>query len=243
MKRHGNWRVGTGKWVGILGLLLFMLNAFSAFNAAAEDEYNFSWLDPDKKIYVLQNRKYQKAGKVLLSAMVGPGWSNPYRDTFNIDPRLAFYFSENWGIEAFYTVIRNSENTTYTALKKTAATTIPVVREVTAQYGALVHWAPWYAKINFFNWILYFDWYLEGGFGNVNTQVDLNTAAAGKPNFQQQNKFAVFVGTGHQFHLSHHFVARLDVMGAYYNAQPLGNTGDSEWFSNYNFTFGIGFRP
>jgi len=38
-----------------------------------DDEYNFNWLDPEKKIYVLQNRKFLKGGHVLLS-VTGGGW-------------------------------------------------------------------------------------------------------------------------------------------------------------------------
>src|SRR3954465_6960282 len=38
----------------------------------ADDEYSFNWLDPDKKIYVLQNRRYLKAERAELSVLVGP---------------------------------------------------------------------------------------------------------------------------------------------------------------------------
>ncbi len=209
--------------------------------AGDDDEYNFSWLDPDKKIYVLQNRKYQKAGRVLFSGMLGVGWSNPYRDTFNIDPRVAFYVSESFGVEFFYEFVSNSENNTYQALKDAAPNTAPLVREIKNQYGALAHWVPWYAKINFFNEILYFDWYLEGGLGGINSQVVDAIHNASNPT--QQNLMAIFVGTGQQYHLSQHWLVRLDVLGSFYSAQVDGTSGDKKWFSNYNFTAGIGFMP
>ena len=31
-----------------------------------DDEFNFSWLDPDKKVYVLQNRKYRKKNRFAI---------------------------------------------------------------------------------------------------------------------------------------------------------------------------------
>src|SRR5690606_17981279 len=66
-----------------------------------ENEYNFKWLDPDKRVYVLQNRKFEKSGRLLLSGMVGIGMSNPYRNTYVVEPRVAYYLTETVGIEAF----------------------------------------------------------------------------------------------------------------------------------------------
>ena len=34
---------------------------------SSDEEYNFKWLDPDKKVYVLQNRKYRKALRPFFS--------------------------------------------------------------------------------------------------------------------------------------------------------------------------------
>jgi len=148
--------------------------------------------------------------------MIGSVGSNPYRNTFAIDPRVAYYFSEAWGFEVFYQAISNSSNGTYDALRTAAPNALPNIREITAQYGAMVHWVPWYAKINFFNEILYFDWYLEGGAGSIKSQLDTNTFAARAPNFQPENLFAIYLGTGHQYHLSQHFIVRLDVLGSFY---------------------------
>ena len=38
--------------------------AASGDGSNSDDEYNFNWLDPEKKIYVLQNRKYLKANRL-----------------------------------------------------------------------------------------------------------------------------------------------------------------------------------
>ncbi|MEK6704889.1 MAG: hypothetical protein AABZ06_03800, partial [Bdellovibrionota bacterium] len=142
--------------------LLWLTMLTAAWSEAAESsagdlggEYNFTWLDPDKKIYVLQNRRYTKANKLFVSAMVGPGFSNPYRSSYNLDPRIAYYFSEALGFEAFYGLTSNSGNNTFDALQRASPNTWPLVREIRSQYGLLVHWVPWYAKINVFNKILY----------------------------------------------------------------------------------------
>jgi outer membrane beta-barrel protein len=204
-------------------------------------EYNFSWLDPEKKIYVLQNRKYTKTGHVFLNLLGGPGFSNSYRTVWNLDPRIDYYFSESFGIEAFYTQTFNSPNNTFAALQTTSPTTLPIVREINNELGFMAQWVPWYAKINFFNNILYFDWYFQAGAGQLGTTI----SGAGTSNAfaaQNQSLFALYAGTGHLYHLNENWQVRVDFTGAYYRAPLQGNVGSSTWFSNYNFEVGLGYR-
>ncbi|MBC7693337.1 MAG: hypothetical protein H7222_16350, partial [Methylotenera sp.] len=70
---------------------------------AKSDEYDFSWLDPEKKIYVLQNRRYLKANHIMLSAMIGSASSNPYRNAQSFEGRATYFINEAFAIEAFYT--------------------------------------------------------------------------------------------------------------------------------------------
>jgi outer membrane beta-barrel protein len=205
-------------------------------------EYNFNWLDPEKKIYVLQNRKYEKAGHAMATLMGGPGLSNSYSTAWNLDPRIAYYFSEAFGIEAFYTVTFNSQNNTFKALSQTSPTTLPVVRQFKNELGFVGQWVPWYAKINVFNKIIYFDWYFAGGAGQVDTQIDTRTNTNQPQQLQDQKFFALYAGTGHLYHLTTDVTVRLDFTGSYYRAPLQGNVGDSTWFSNYNFAIGFGYR-
>ncbi|MEK6579385.1 MAG: outer membrane beta-barrel domain-containing protein, partial [Bdellovibrionota bacterium] len=156
------------------------------------------------------------------------------------DPRVAFYLSESLGIEGFYTLTSNSANNTFDALKGTGTTVSPVIREVKSQYGALLHWVPWYAKINVFNKILYFDWYLAAGAGTLQTVAITNSFTT--PTSLSQSLFSLYAATGHQYHLTRSFTVRLDFSGAYYKAPLFGTTGSETWFSNYNFVAGIGLR-
>lgn len=209
----------------------------AAFIDDNRKDFDFSWLDPDKRVYVLQNRKYQKSGKVYLSLLGGIGAHDSYRNTYSIAPKLAFYFSEEWGIELFYTYSFNVENNAAQALNQASPGAQPVVREFQSQMGGLLHWAPWYAKINVFNSILYFDWYFEAGAG----MLQANLFQLGNP-AGNQNLLGVFLGTGHQFHLSQHWSIRLDVLATLYSAPIFGTTGDNAWFSAFNFNIGLGFR-
>jgi outer membrane beta-barrel protein len=214
-------------------------------DARPDDEYSFNWLDPEKKIYVLQNRRYLKANHFLLSVMGGPGLSNPYRTVLNLEPRVAYYFSEAFGVEGFYTIVFNSPNNTVVALQTATATTLPVVREIRSQAGGLAHWVPWYAKINVFNKILYFDWYFAGGAGAVGWSAGYSGSVNPRDSTTTDNpinKFAVFAATGQQFHLNESLTVRLDFMGAFYTAPIVGTAGDTAWYSNYNFGIGFGIR-
>ncbi len=239
MKSHHYW-LGVSTFV-VLTSAVELTAANRAFAANTDDEYNFNWLDPEKKIYVLQNRRYTKAGKVFVSALFGSGFSNPYRSTLNIEPRFAYYMSESFGAEFFYTYTSNSSNNTQRALEN-ASTTLPVIREIRSQMGAMLNWAPWYAKINVFNKVLYFDWYLSAGVASMNTAVDTRTSTAAASNFQTQNLVGIYVGTGHQFYISESFIGRLDFSGTFYQAQVFGTSGENTWFSNFNLGLGIGLR-
>ena len=67
-----------------VGVLTFVALITSVTSTTSKAEYDFSWLDPDKKIYVIQNRKYLKAKRALVSVLGGLGLSNPYRTTYNV---------------------------------------------------------------------------------------------------------------------------------------------------------------
>jgi outer membrane beta-barrel protein len=237
MKHQGWVFVASLFFIGLLPQAFFL-----PVRAEASEDYSFQWLDPDKKIYVLQNRRYEKSGQLLLSLMGGFGGNSAYKTTYNLDPRMAYYFTEEWGVEAFFIFSRNNNNNSLRALKRSSPQAIPVLREVTNQYGGLLHWAPWYAKINFFNWILYFDWYLTAGLGLSQTDVDLNTKATGAPQILKESLVTYYVGTGHQFHLTERWVFRMDFLAGFYRAPVFGNEGESVWFSNIGFDLGVGLR-
>ncbi len=206
------------------------------------DEYNFNWLDPDKKVYVLQNRKYLKGGHPVITAMGGTGFSNPYRQTLNVDGRLDYYINELFGIEAFYTYTFNYTNSTITALNIAAPNTLPSVTEIRSQMGGMIHFVPWYAKLNMFNMILYFDWYFGAGVGAINAYTDTRTQVSAASNYVQQNLIGYYFSTGHIYHLSQSFLVRLDFTGSIYQNYINGTAGTMTWFNNLNIAMGFGWR-
>jgi outer membrane beta-barrel protein len=240
-------KMKTWSAIGILVLSVFLyISSSYAASSSSDDDYNFSWLDPDKKIYVLQNRRYRKTGNPDIFIMGGISLGDTYRNVYMVQPRFGVWFTEELGIEAFYADRFNSVNNAYKALSQAintnGVTSSPYIREITSEFGILFNWAPWYAKINVFNSILYFDWYFSFGLGELGTQAGPETIQTQPASWTTENLFAVYAGTGQMFHLSEHWKVRLDFLGHFYSAPIYVNSGDKAVFSNFDFSLGIGYK-
>lgn len=230
----------TYGWVLALGTIVSM--AGGGVSRARAADYSFAWLDPDKKIYVLQNRKFTKAGRPSIAIGGGLGLSNPFRNTTVINGQVEYFFSEELGIDLFYAQSFQTNSAVYNQLRTQVPTALPTAREFRGQYGALIKWIPWYAKINVFNSILYFDWHFAGGVGQIASDVDINTNASSAANYVSQTLLGIYLGTGHTYHLNDNFDVKLDLLGSFYQAPEFGNTGSSYWFSNFMLSAGVGYR-
>lgn len=206
-----------------------------------EEDYDFSWLDPDKKIYVIQNRKYLKGNKIELMVGLGPNISGPYTEGFSLIGRGAYYFNEQFGASVILATQSNSESTTFTELKDTT-NTFPNVRDITGFFGASVIWVPFYGKLNLFNRIFYIDWPLELGLVSVSTDTDLNTRVGSNANIVSTTHTGFFFSTGLKFFISRMFAARLDMMSIFYSAPKVLNgtvQSENKSFNDYYLTFGV----
>jgi outer membrane beta-barrel protein len=211
------------------------------------DEYDFSWLDPDKKIYVVQNRKFTKASHLELATGYGIGMGETYRTQRQWNVRGTFYFSEHWGISGIFFNNYNSENDTMAQLKNVSST-VPSVRDTDQYYGVSVMWLPFYGKVNLFNQIFYIDWHFEAGIGNAKTEIDLNQRASSPPSIQFDDFSAFHWGSGWKFFINRHWGARMDFLATYYKApnglRPGNATGQTDGsedntYDNYYLTLGL----
>ena len=83
--------------------LLLCISLISGVVVANEKSvYEFSWLDKDKEIYVLQNRKFRKVGKVYVGAGGVKTISGAFVDSYGGTLRGGYFFSEDWGIEGVF---------------------------------------------------------------------------------------------------------------------------------------------
>ena len=237
--------------VGLISLFCFLQKPLAQAEGGEEEaitgekgEYDFSWLDPEKKIYVVQNRKYTKAKHMEMMLSGGFGMGQPYRSTWVMVPRLAYYFSESWGLSALGVFAANSENSNILELKQISASSFPNVRDVKSFVGGGAVWVPFYAKINTFNRIFYIDWHWEAGLASVSTQVDLNTSATGDPRLQFDNYMGFYWGTGQKFFVSKNFAVRLDLLGLYYKPNIVQRgvaQTTTQTTSNYYLTLGASY--
>ena len=201
-----------------LALLSSTLSA-PALRADEKDLYDFMWLDPDKKVYVLQNKVHKKAQSVYLNVGYGKGLSSTFQDTSLLHTNFGFYLTEEWALEGLYSKYNNSDNDDLENLKRLNGS-IPFIRSIESNYGLLAKWSPFYGKINTFNKIFYFDWSFGLGLGKINSKSNATSVAVPtQANTTSDEKYtSVIAKTGFSFHASKNIHIGLDVLLNNYKA-------------------------
>ncbi len=212
--------------------------------AAEKDLYDFLWLDPDKKVYVLQNKVHKKEHTVYANLGVGLGLSSTFQDTSLIHGNAGFYLTEEWAIEGLYTSYSNTDNEALTNLKNLNGS-IPFIRKTKSNYGVLAKWSPFYGKINTFNKIFYFDWAFGLGLGKLNTESNstsvTNPAAA---NVYKSESYTSVIGkTELTLHATKNFQINLGlIMNSYKAPGPVINGQVKEKIrNNFDSILSVGF--
>src|SRR3989338_11308296 len=124
--------------VTILWILVLCLpTAPSPADAGENSTYSFSWLDPDKEVYVLQNRKFRKNGNFMMSAGGGMTLSGAFVDAKHLQGRAGYFFKEEWGLEGLYSHNQGKENSTANSVRNEGNSgSAPFRRIVKNYYGA-----------------------------------------------------------------------------------------------------------
>jgi outer membrane beta-barrel protein len=234
----------TNLFFALLFCFLFIGPSLArAEDSPDKDEYDFSWLDPDKKIYVVQNRKFTNGQRAELSVGGGFGIGQPYRSATVIVPRFTYYFNESFAISALATLASNSTNGNFDELRSLTSV-IPEVRDVKSFVGGSVMYLPFYAKFNIFNQIIYMDWDFELGLDSVTSEIDLNYSSTGNSNVTSASYTGFHWGTGMKFFLNRNFAVRLDFLSLMYSAPGALNgvisSNNNSYTSNY-LTLGLSY--
>lgn len=207
--------------------------------------YQFKWLDPDKEVFVLQNRKYRKKGRLYLSLGGGITTSGPFTDATVLQGRAGYFIGEEWGIELLFSKNNNKTNDTFEGVRRVAQV-VPFVRQTTNYLGGMLLWSPFYAKINTFNSIIYFDWIFGLGAASIseeNNQTSLGTNTF--ENLREETHSALMWDVGMQFYLGQNWAIRLDFTAAHYNAPEALQTSlssEEDINSNYDLTLALAVR-
>lgn len=232
-----------------LGLLTLVsatsLLGSKKLSASEGDLYDFLWLDPDKQVYVLQNKVYEKKGTFYANLGYLYGVSNEFQDTHGLHLSAGYYFTEELAFEVFGNTYSNSNSESYENLER-INNSVPFVRRLESFYGGMVVWSPFYGKVNTFNKVFYFDWSIGLGAGKVNAESNALTAA--DPNqassFAKESYTAGAIKTGLRFHATENIHLNVEYLRTTYKAPgPTINSrpGEEKFRANSDLIFSIGF--
>ncbi len=233
-------------------LVLFL--AFNHLNSFASEDslYDFLWLDPDKSVYVLQNKLYKKTNSFYLEIDGGLAFGDEFLNTHNVNLKLGYYLNEEWGIELFGSKYFNSFASNKEQVKNVAGV-YPFLRRPQMAYGATVQWTPFYGKINTFNKIFYFDWGF--GLGAAFLDTDSNLKVAGvtglAERFDDESQVSFVYKTDFRFHINRNWHLTAELRGLLFSApvvkkNPISGSenleGEAQIFDYYDFMIGIGYK-
>lgn len=231
--------------------VLMLLTLITSVVSYADEKslYNFSWLDNDKEIYVLQNRKFRKDGNFYIGATAAYNLSQDFLDAYGGTFRAGYFFTEDWGVEFLYGKNTSSENDTAKGVKEQG--TVPFYRKIDSFMGAMVMWSPFYSKINTFNQIFYFDWMFGLGAGTITTQDNRNkfdTASTSQNELTDESTVGALWNTGFRFYINEGWSLRLDLTGQVYKANKTKSTGvgqptskSSKLYNSYDVGLGLNY--
>lgn len=227
----------------LLVLLALMLSALA--HASEKSLYNFSWLDSDKEIYVLQNRKFRKVDNFYIGATAAYNLSQEFLDVYGGTVRAGYFFREDWGIEAVFGGNSSTENDTAKGVKQQGA--YPFYRDIKNYMGAMIVWSPFYSKINTFNKVFYFDWQFGLGAASITTEDNRKLFESFSSNeLTSENQIGALWNTGFRFYINQHWSVRLDITGLTYKAnKTTGTAGNgsesSKLFTYYDLGLGLNY--
>lgn len=231
-----------------LVLILVSLIMSTVAIAAEKSLYNFSWLDQDKEIYVLQNRKFRKDGKLYVGGTAAYNLSQDFLDAYGGTLRAGYFFSEDWGIELVYGKNSSTENDTAKGVKEQG--TVPFYRQIDSFMGAMMMWSPFYSKINTFNKVFYFDWMFGAGIGSISTKDNRNKFIPGATEnaLTTESNIGALWNTGFRFYINESWSLRLDLTGQTYKAEKTkkqqnatATTKASKVINNYDLGLGLNY--
>lgn len=212
--------------------------------ASEQNTYEFKWLDPDKEVYILQNRKYRKVGELYFNLGAGLTTSGAFVDSLNFQGRAGYFMWEDWGVELLYSQNSGEENTTAKSVRL-AGSTVPFRRIVESYYGAMLMWSPFYTKTNTFNSIIYMDWLIGLGFASLtekNNRSEFDTSGSYNDGGTSETHAGLMWNLGLKIYISESWSSRIDLTTIHYQAKKAEiNTTKEQFYSNYDLTFSIGY--
>lgn len=226
-------------------MLMALLFVAPALVQASEDSlYDFLWLDPDKQVYVLQNKVYKKKNTGYANLGYINSLTPDFFDTSGVHLSTGWYFHEEWAVEGYFNKYSSKSNTTYENLKNVNGA-IPFSRQFNKTMGLLGVWSPFYGKINTFNKIFYFDWSVGAGVAKIDSESNSKTAANASiaDTYNKESYTGAILKTGLRFHATKRFHINLDLHRTIYKAPGpvINGRATDKWWGNTDTVLSIGF--
>lgn len=204
----------------------------------------------DNKVIVIQDRKYNKAGRFEFGLDAGVTDASAFYNSYSFGARAAYYFSEYWGIQAFGNYSLNTDTNEKKQLQNYLSVSgfesTKEVQQPRLFTGIGAVWSPIYGKFAFFRSdIIHFDFFVGLGLSYLTTQqVFMPNGSTGKtqgyPGTLENIGFRVFMNK----HYTWTTEVRNNVYIAKYSATTSGggkNLIEAQNVSSNNFQFMTGF--
>ena len=227
-----------------LGLIL-MTSLFmpKLLFSAEKNLYDFQWLDPDKAVYVLQNKLYKKIHSGYANLGLLKGVNTRFQSTYGFNIKGGYYFLEEWGVEAYISRLSNSNNTTYKNVLAVNSL-VPFVRRPIMVYGLMGIWSPFYGKINTFNKIFYFDWMFGLGIGNIKTETNRASVlnSTGGDAYVEEDEIGLMWKTNLRFYFTEKWHLDVDFTNINYKALGVGTPAKKSININSDLGISVGYK-
>lgn len=227
--------------ISIIALALMMMMT-KRTHAGEESLYDFLWLDPDKKVYVLQNKLYKKEHSFYFDVGYISNFTSKFQDTSGFGARAGYYIHEEWGLEVFYNQYSNRNNDDFRNVRLINEAE-PFIRRMDSSYGANIIWSPFYGKINTFNKIFYFDWSFGAGLAKVNTESNIKTVRIGnvKNRYEKESYTGSVLKSNVKLHFTENIHVGLEYMNTYYMAPGPKDPKNDKLRTNTDIMISVGF--
>jgi outer membrane beta-barrel protein len=227
-----------------IALIFFTCNLY----AGIKNVYKYKWLDPKKKVYVLQNKIHPNKNAWNFTLGWGNSQLSDFQDSTGIHVTASYHFLEEWGVELFYTAYANSNNSSYEAIQSQTGQVIPHIITFDNVVGANLIFSPFYGKLNTFNKIFYIDWSFGAGLGMASSQdntqdfISPGGATSQLNRFTRENRMTLSLKTQVKWHVTDRFKVLLD-FNNYFTNLPEPEFGMPEAMRrSFDLIFSVGMK-
>lgn len=190
---------------------------------------NLDKLVPFSDIAVIQKRFLPRTGRFEFYPNVGFIINDAFFTNSLYGGRIAYSFTEQWGLELSALYFSNSEKQVVKDLRDNLDATTESLVIPKSYYGADIKWVPIYGKMAFSNRkIVPFDLYFSFGGGTMTTN-------------QTAKPVAIHVGVGQSYGLTKGIALRWDTSFYWYNSDTDVSGGSSGHYMNMHLSLGASF--